>query len=295
MIADFLKQHGDYSNEKYFKDITTLKMGGHIEHYVLPNSFDDVKEIVEFLRKQHCDFKIIGNGSNLICGQSSYEGVVICLKKLNDFEISNDELYVQAGMMVPALANILAKQGLSCLEFASGIPGNIGGLISMNAGAYKSSMSDVVSEVLVLRNNEMIWLKNEDLNFSYRNSIFREHPHWVILAAKLKLGKKSSELIEELMADRLNRRKQTQPLDKPSAGSCFRNPEDTFAWKLIDGVGYRGFRVNGVRVSEKHSNFIINEKDGTAEDYLNIVYQIQKKVWDKYKIKLVMEVERFNC
>ena len=295
MIEEFLKQHGEYSSDKYLKDLTTLRMGGHVKHFVMPNGVDDLKAIIEYLKNNMIAFKLIGNGSNLICGESEFDGVVLNLKKLNSYEILNDEVYVEAGVMAPALANILAKQGLSCLEFASGIPGTMGGLIYMNAGAYKSDMSNVVNEVLVLKDNELIWMNNEECKFSYRHSIFHDHPHWVIVAAKLKLVKKSVELIEDLMQDRLQRRRQTQPLDLPSAGSCFRNPEDGFAWKLIDGINYRGVCKNGVCVSQKHSNFIVNNGNGTAEDYLNIAYEIQDKVKNKYGIKLVMEVEKFNC
>ena len=295
MIEDFLKQHSEYSNDKYFKDLTTLKMGGHIKHFVMPNSVDDLRQIINYLKNNAIVFKVIGNGSNLICGESEFNGVVISLKKLNSYEISNDEVYAEAGVMAPALANILAKQGLSCLEFASGIPGSIGGLIYMNAGAYKGAIADIVKEVLVLKDDELVWMKNDECNFSYRHSIFHDHPRWVVVAGKFKLVKKSSEVIEELMADRLQRRKQTQPLDKPSAGSCFRNPDNGFAWKLIDGIGYRGVCKNGVCVSEKHSNFIVNNGDGTAEDYLSIAYEIIDKVKDKYGVKLVMEVEKFNC
>ena len=295
MIEDFLKQHGDYSNNKCFKDLTTLKMGGPIAHFVVPNSFDDLKEIIEFLKANKIIFKVLGNGSNLICGESQFNGVVISLKKLNAYEISNEEVYVEAGVMAPMLANVLAKQGLSCLEFAAGIPGTIGGLVYMNAGAYKGEIGDVLNEVLVLKDNEFVWMKKEECNFSYRHSVFHDHPRWVIIAAKLKLVKKSNEIIEDLMNDRLQRRKQTQPLEMPSAGSCFRNPENGFAWKLIDSIGYRGVCKNGVCVSEKHSNFIVNTGSGTAEDYLGIAYEIQDKVKEKYGIKLVMEVEKFNC
>ena len=295
MIKAFLEKHGQYSDDKYFKDITTVKMGGRISHFVMPETVDDVKEIISFLKQNRIQFKVVGNGSNLICGESQYDGVVICLKQLNSYEIHNDEVYVEAGVLAPTLANILAKQGLSCLEFASGIPGCIGGLIYMNAGAYKGSMADVVLEVLVLKDDELVWMSNEEMNFSYRHSILHDHPRWVVIAAKLKLERKSPELIEELMADRLSRRKKTQPLNYPSAGSCFRNPEDGFAWKLIDGIGYRGYCINDVCVSDMHSNFIINNGNGKADDYLQIAYEIQDKVKEKYGIKLVMEVEKFNC
>ena len=295
MIADFLRKHGQYCDDKYFKDLTTLKMGGHISHFIVPETVEDLKDIIHFLKQNRIMFKVIGNGSNLVCGESEYNGVVINLKSLSAYEINNDEVYAEAGVLAPYLASILAKQGLSCLEFASGIPGTIGGLVYMNAGAYKGSMADVVKEVLVLKDDEFVWMKNDELQFSYRHSIFHDHPRWVVVAARLKLIKKDAAEIEDIMADRRQRRIATQPLDKPSAGSCFRNPDNDYAWKLIDGIGYRGYCLNGVCASEKHPNFIVNNGGGTADDYLSIAYQIQDKVKEKYGIKLVMEVEKFNC
>ena len=295
MIAQFLKQHGEYHDDKTFKDLTTLKMGGHIRHFIVQHSIDDLVIIVNHLTTNRISYKIIGNGSNLVCCESEYDGVVISLWKLDSYEINNDELYAEAGVMVPLLANNLAKQGYSALEFAAGIPGCIGGLVYMNAGAYKGSMSDIVKETLVLKDGELIWLNNDEMDFSYRHSILQDHPHWAIVAAKINLTRKDSQEILDLMADRLRRRKETQPLEMASAGSCFRNPEGTFAWKLIDGIGYRGKKVNGICVSEKHSNFIVNEGGGTADDYLGVVYQISDGVKEKYGIKLVMEVEKFNC
>ena len=294
MLETFLKSHGEYHDDRYFKDLTTLKMGGYIRHFVMPETAEDLKVIIAYLKSNRIIFKVIGNGSNLVCGESDYNGVVISLKKLNSYEINNDELYVEAGVSAPMLAQLLAKQGLSCLEFASGIPGCIGGLVYMNAGAYRSSMSDIIKEVLVLKDDELIWMNNDELRFSYRHSIFHDHPRWIIVAARLKLERKDPKEIEELMKDRLERRKNTQPLDKPSAGSCFRNPDDGFAWKLIDGIGYRGFAVNDVSVSRKHSNFIVNNGNGTAEDYLAIACQIQDKVKEKYGIRLIMEVEKLD-
>ncbi len=295
MTKEFLELHGEYHDDKCFKDLTTVKMGGHIAHFVMPENRQELKVIVNYLKTNKIPFKVIGNGSNLICGEKDYDGVVISLKKFNSYHIEDDVLYADAGVMVPALASVLAREGYSCLEFAGGIPGTIGGLVYMNAGAYKGSMADVVSEVEVLKDGELIWFNADELDFSYRHSIFHKHPRWVVVSAKLKLEKQDSKVIEDLMADRLRRRRDTQPLDKPSAGSCFRNPDEEAAWKLIDSIGYRGFRQGGVCVSDKHSNFIVNEENGTAQDYLDIVSQIQEKVKEKYGIRLVMEVEKFNC
>lgn len=295
MISDFLKKHGDYRDDRYFKELTTIKMGGPISHYVAPYNIPDLKEIISFARTNAIPFKIIGNGSNLIAGSSRYDGIIISLKRFDNYEIDNDQVYVESGVLAPYFSNVMAKAGLSGFEFASGIPGSLGGLIYMNAGAYKKEMADIIEEVTLLKDNEVIVMKKDELNFSYRHSIFQDHPHWIVLACKLKLTKKEPTEIKDLMEERFQRRKNTQPLDKPSAGSCFRNPEGKFAWELIDELGYRGKAVNGVKVSDKHSNFIINDGDGKAEDYLKLVYDIQDKVKEKYNIKLIMEVEKFNC
>lgn len=295
MLSEFLKKHGDYRDDKTFKELTTLKTGGNISHYVEPYSLDDLKEILSYIKDNKIDYKILGNGSNIIAGSNAYNGVVISLKHFDNYEIRNEEVYVEAGVLAPYLANVLANSGLSGFEFASGIPGSVGGLIYMNAGAYKKEMGDILKEVQVLRKDEIITLKKEELKLAYRYSIFQEHPHWTIISCTIKLSQKDSKEIKELMEERLTRRKNTQPLEKPSAGSCFRNPEGKFAWQLIDELGYRGYQINGIEVSNKHSNFIVNNGNGTAEDYLKIVYEIQRKVLDKYNIKLIMEVEKFNC
>lgn len=295
MIKEFLIKHGDYHDDKSFKDLTTIKMGGKISHYVEPYNIEDLKEIISFIRKNKIDYKILGNGSNIIAGSNDYKGIVINLKHFDNYEINNEEVYVEAGVLAPYFAQVLASAGLSGFEFASGIPGSIGGLVCMNAGAYKKEIGDILIDVTVLRNDELVTLKKDELKLAYRHSIFKEHPHWTIIACTLSLNHKDEKAIRELMEERLARRKATQPLDKPSAGSCFRNPEGKYAWEYIDNLGYRGYKVNDVEVSEKHSNFIVNNGCGKAEDYLSIVYDIQEKVASKYNVKLIMEVEKFNC
>ena len=296
MIEEFLSNHGYCSTNKKFKELTTVKMGGDIAYYVEPYSMNDLKEIIDFLKNHRISFKVIGNGSNLICGSNKYNGVVIKLNRLNNYQINDDDtVYVESGVMIPFLSRILANEGLSGLEFASGIPGNFGGLTYMNAGAYLKEMKDVIVSVNVLRDNEIITMSNEELDFSYRDSIFKHHPHWVILSGIIKVERKNKEEILELIENRFQRRKTSQPIEAFSAGSCFRNPSDNAAWKLIDSIGYRGYKLNGVEVSNKHSNFIVNTGNGKSEDYLAIAYDIQQKIKDKYGINLILEVEKFNC
>ena len=293
--VNFLSSHGDLRLDASVKEITTIKMGGKIKYLVSPFDLNRLKLIVTYLKEEMIPFKVFGRGSNMICGSGDYDGCIIRLDHINHYHFDEGMVCVEAGMMVPRLANVLSSQGLSGLEFASGIPGTIGGLIYMNAGAYKRSMMDIVDSVLVLIDGELKWLSNEEVRFSYRHSIFHDHNDWVIVAAKLHLVKDDPEKIRELMANRLSRRRATQPLDKPSAGSCFKNPDNDFAWRLIEGIGFRGYRYNGIMVSDKHPNFIVNNGGGNAEDFIATANLIQARVKNQYDVDLKMEVEIFNC
>jgi len=295
MIEDFLIKHGDYRSDRSFKELTTLKMGGEIAHYIEPYNLNELKEIIKFAKDICIPFKVLGNGSNLICGSSRFDGIVISLKHFDNYELKNESVYVEAGVLAPYFSLLCLRNGYRGLEFASGIPGTIGGLIYMNAGAYKKDIGSLVKEVLVLKDDEIVRMNKEELKFAYRYSIFQEHPRWIVIAAYLELYEGDIEEAKELIEDRAKRRRSTQPLNMPSAGSCFRNPSDVFAWELIDGIGYRGKRVGGVEVSTKHSNFLVNAGGGLAEEYLELALDIQEKVKEKYDIKLIMEAEKFNC
>ena len=295
MIGKYLKKHGDYRTDLSFKELTTIKMGGKIEHFVMPYNVDELIEIYNYIKENNIDYKVLGNGSNLIVGDKTYDGIVISLKHFDDYKIVDNDLYVQAGVLAPYLAQILAREGLSGFEFASGIPGTIGGLIFMNAGAYKKEMKDIIKEVYVIDDGVKKTLQVDDIDFGYRSSSFQKDNKVIIVGAKLAFTKSDKEAIFELMEDRFLRRRHTQPLDKFSAGSCFRNGDDFFVWKLIDELGLRGYKINNIEVSEKHSNFIINNGGGNAKDFIEMTSLIRKKVKEKYNIDLIEEVEKFNC
>ena len=295
MIGKFLKKHGDYRTDLSFKELTTIKMGGKIEHFVQPYNVDELINIYNYLKENKIPYKVIGNGSNLVCGQKTYDGVVISLKHFDDYSINGNELYVDAGVLAPYLAQILAREGLSGFEFASGIPGTIGGLIFMNAGAYKKETKDIIKEVVILDDGVKKTVPINDIKFGYRSSSFQSDPKVIIIGATLKLSKSDKDTIIDLMEDRFKRRRKTQPLDKFSAGSCFRNGDDYFVWELIDKIGYRGYKVNDIEVSEKHPNFIINNGNGTADDFIKVLNEIETKIKDNFNIDLIEEVEKFNC
>lgn len=277
-----------------FKTLTTFKVGGIAKYVVFPNNIDSLKNLMNYLKEKGINYKVLGNGSNTIPSDKNYDGIIIKLTNLTNFEINNNILMADAGCSLMKLANDISKQGYTNLEWACGIPGTIGGAIYMNAGAYKKSISDIVLSVTILdENNNIKELLKHDLIFSYRNSIFMQK-NWICLKVKLDIKKGNQEEIEDIISDRRRRRLESQPLDYPSAGSVFENPEGLFAGHLIEECNLKGYRYGGAEISSKHANFIINKDNATASDIKYLIDMAKKKVYDKYNINLKMEQELFN-
>lgn len=274
---------------------TTYKVGGEVKYFVTPASIEELIELLKKLKEENTKYIIIGNGSNTIFSNNYYDGVVINLSNINKVEFNDKKVYVEAGYQLIKLAIDAANRNLSGLEFAAGIPGNIGGSIYMNAGAYKSDMSSVIDEVTFLDENLNIkTLKKEELEFGYRESIFQKH-NYVIISCVMSLTSGDKDEIIEIINDRKERRISTQPLEYPSAGSVFRNPSDTvFAGKLIEDLGLKGYSIGGAKVSEKHANFIINTGNATGEDIKSLIDYIKKLVMEKYNIELQVEQRFMN-
>lgn len=274
---------------------TTYKVGGKARYFVYPKNEIALMRLLKETKENQIETKIIGKGSNLLVSDDDYDGMVICLDRyFNEVIFEKNKVSAYAGQSIIYLAHEAMKRGLSGLEFASGIPGTVGGACFMNAGAYKSEMKDVVEAVWVLKEGNCVWMSVEECKFSYRNSIFKRNPDWVILAVRFHLTPKDPLEIKELMDSRRQRRMASQPLDKPSAGSVFKNPEDMPAWKYIEESGLRGKCINGAKVSEKHANFIVNEREAKAQDIYDLIELIQKSVYEKFNVFLKAEVECFN-
>ncbi|MDO4416380.1 MAG: UDP-N-acetylmuramate dehydrogenase [Erysipelotrichaceae bacterium] len=294
-LYEELKRYSEVDVDVPLSKMTTLRIGGKAKYTVYPENQVALDSIIRVLKKRGVTYKLIGKGSDLLCSDEDFDGVIIRLDRhCHNSYFDENRLTVQAGCSIIMLAVEAMKKGLSGLEFASGIPGTVGGAIFMNAGAYKSSMSDILDEVLVLRDNTSEWIKAEDCEFSYRSSIFQKHPDWIILGARMTLTPKDSKEISDLMEDRRKRRMASQPLEYPTCGSVFRNPEGMNAWQLIDGIDYRGKRIGDAMVSDKHCNFICNMGNAKAEDYLTLVKEIQEAVYEKYGVMLHTEMEMFN-
>lgn len=294
-IYSKISQFAKVEKDSAFSKMTTLRIGGSIAYVVYPETLLALQGIMDVIEEHHLTFKVVGKGSNLLCSDDHYDGVVIRFDRfMNQTYVYGDHIYAYAGCSYVLLSNIAMKHGLSGLEFASSIPGTVGGAIFMNAGAYKEDTAMVVEKVLVFQQGKLVWLDQKDCAYQYRTSIFQKHPEWLIIAAIFHLKPKDSALIQEVMEDRRARRMAAQPLNYPSCGSVFKNPNGKNAWQCVEEIGYRGKRIGGAMVSEKHCNFIINVDQAKATDYLNLVKEIQQKVKQQLGIELHTEMERFN-
>ena len=274
---------------------TTYKVGGTCKYFITPKDLEELINLVKYLKDKNIKYMILGNGSNTIFSSKEYDGVIINLTNLNSMKIEDNKIFVEAGYQLIKLSMDALNNSLSGLEFAAGIPGNIGGAIFMNAGAYKSDMSELVESVTFLDENlELQTLRKDELEFSYRKSIFQKR-NCIIISTVLNLIPGDKEEIKALMDKRKARRLESQPLEYPSAGSVFRNPsEDIFAGKLIEDLGLKGYKIGGAKISEKHANFIINDGDATGEDIKALIDYIKTKVKEKYNIDLHVEQRFIN-
>ncbi len=271
---------------------TTFRIGGPADLFVTPGSIQAVADSIRICKETQTPYAVIGNGSNLLVSDTGYRGVIIQIgRNLNQVSVNGEEIRAQAGAMLSVIAKTALSESLTGFEFASGIPGTLGGAAVMNAGAYGGEMKDVLTEVTVLtREGEIRTIPAEKLEMGYRTSLAAKNG-WIILEAVLKFQKGDAEAIRGRMEELKMQRVTKQPLDLPSAGSTFKRPEGYFAGKLIMDAGLRGFTVGGAQISEKHCGFVVNKGGATAEDVRNLICAVQKKVQEDAGVKLEPEVK----
>ena len=291
MIRDFIKNldiefYENISLRKY----NTYRLDTIVKYLVFPNNKEDLREVLKFLKSNDIKYVVLGNGSNVIFKNDYYDGMVILLNKFNSIVVDGDIVEVGAGYSLPKLALEVSKMGLGGLEFAAGIPGLVGASVAMNAGAYNSSMEEVVESVLVLDEEyNFVVLKKDELDFSYRSSLFKKNKNYIIISVVMKLENSDSlELVDKINKRRI-KRVESQPLDMPSAGSVFRNPDGMYAGELIEKCGLKGCSVGGASVSLKHANFIVNNGNAKGSDIVSLIKKIQDEVMDKYGVLLILE------
>ena len=274
---------------------TSFRTGGNAACFIEPENAEQLAKVLSYLQKTEQDYFVLGNGSNLLVSDLGYDGVVIYIgDKTSKICVDGSRITVQAGALLSQTAHAAMEAGLTGMEFASGIPGSIGGAMMMNAGAYDGEMSRIVESVTVLDpSGESMILENETMEFGYRTSILKNRP-FVVTEVTLRLQEGDREQIQAKMADFAARRREKQPLNYPSAGSTFKRPEGYFAGKLIMDSGLRGYRIGGAQVSEKHCGFIINSGNATSEDISELMDEVIQRVKERFGVTLEPEVIRLG-
>ena len=276
---------------------TTFRIGGPARVFVSSDNIDKIIKTIELLKKEEQEYFILGNGSNLLV--AGYNGIVVSTENLKELNIEKEDgdmtyIYAQAGVMLSRAAVLASESSLTGFEFAGGIPGSIGGAVSMNAGAYGGEIKDViVSADVLMEDGSVVKMTNKELELSYRNSIIQKK-NLVVLSAEFALKKGKKEEILAKMKDFSTRRRDKQPLEYASAGSTFKRPEGYFAGKLVDDAGLRGYRVGNVMVSEKHCGFVVNVGGGTCEEAKAVITHVREEVEKKFGVILEMEVRKLG-
>lgn len=281
------------SSDEPMSEHTTFEVGGPADLFVEPVTSEQICEVVEICREAGVDFRVIGRGSNLLVSDDGFRGVVICTAgALDNAGVDGRTMRCDAGVSLADAAEMACELGLSGLEFASGIPGTVGGAVFMNAGAYDGQIADVIGEARVLdpETGEIFDLSAKELELGYRTSKVRRDG-LVCLWATFNLKPGEMENIRATIDDLTARREEKQPLEMPSAGSTFKRPEGYFAGKLISDAGLRGCKVGGAQVSEKHAGFVVNAGGATAADILNLIRHVQDEVRSQFGVELEPEVQ----
>ncbi|WP_035710083.1 UDP-N-acetylmuramate dehydrogenase [Salibacterium aidingense] len=271
---------------------TTWKIGGPADIFIEPDSIKSLEKTMAIIQPYHLPWRAIGRGSNLLVDDEGIEGIVIKLgQKMEYMERDGGRIRAGGGFSFIKLATILSKDGYSGLEFAGGIPGTVGGAVFMNAGAHGSDMSQILVKAHVLYpDGRLVWLSNEELEFSYRTSrLQKEKAICAEAVIQLKPGNKE-EVVQEMKKHK-NYRRETQPWNYPCAGSVFRNPLPNHAGELIEKAGLKGYRNGGAQISEQHANFIVNIDHAKAADVLGIINHVKNTIYDLYGVTMNTEVE----
>jgi UDP-N-acetylmuramate dehydrogenase len=272
---------------------TTMKIGGPADLLIEPSSLENIQRVMSFIKDRQLPWRAIGRGSNLLVSDKGIEGVFIKLGSgLDHLSINESTITVGGGHSLVSLSTLISKKGLSGLEFASGIPGSVGGAVYMNAGAHGSDISKILTKAHILfENGEIEWLSRDEMEFTYRTSVLQKKRPGIVLEAEFILIKGDRAAIVSQMQKNKDYRKETQPWNFPCAGSIFRNPLPHYAGKLIEDAGLKGYQIGGAKISEMHGNFIVNAGNAKAKDVLDLIQYIKNTIQNLYGIKMETEVE----
>ena len=291
MIENFLIENKiKYLKDESLKKHTTFKVGGKADFVVSPSNLSVLSKLIKYLNENDIKYYFLGNGSNVIFNDQGFKGVIIKSQGFNDCSFDGTKAYFGAGVSMTYAAKLCGEKGLSGIEFCYGIPGNIGGGIFMNAGAYGGEISQNIVYVKYLdENGDPQTICKADCNFDYRHSCFMGKKRF-ILGAEFELTPKPKDEIISFMEDIMKRRIEKQPLDKPSAGSSFKRPEGYFAAALIDECGLKGKSIGGASISEKHAGFIVNNGGATCRDIVRLADLVSDTVYKEKGVRIEKEM-----
>jgi UDP-N-acetylmuramate dehydrogenase len=274
------------------KKHTSFRIGGPADIMVVPHDSEQVKTAIEIFKAHNIPYFIMGRGSNLLVRDKGIRGGVIKLADgFSKAKVTDRQIQAQAGILLSSLSNLALRAELTGLEFASGIPGTLGGAVAMNAGAYGGEIKDVIEKVIVLdENQKVLSFTNSEMNFGYRKSIV-QNTKMIVLEVYMTLEKGNYQESKEKIKELTKRRREKQPLNYPSAGSTFKRPVGYYAGKLIQDSGLKGMRVGNAQISELHSGFIINMGDATAEDVIKLIEKVKTRVYDRFGVNLEPELK----
>ena len=290
-LLDILHEENIKLDES-MKKHTSFRVGGVADILVKPRNEEEIIDVINLFKKENIPYLVMGNGSNMLVKDGGIRGVVIKISdSFNYFEINENQVVANSGAMLSIIGKAVLKSDLKGFEFASGIPGTLGGAITMNAGAYGGEMKDIIESVRVIdENGEILELENEEMKFSYRNSIVKEK-NYIVLSAKINLQKGDYDEIKSTMDEMTKKRVNNQPLNLPSGGRTFKRPEGYIAAKLIQDANLKGLTLRGAQVSEKHSGFIVNTGEATAKDIINLIDIVKNIVKLKFNVELEEEIK----
>jgi UDP-N-acetylmuramate dehydrogenase len=289
-LREIIPESNIYMNEPMASH-TTFRVGGPADCMIEPETEEQLSKVCRYLRLIDTPFAVLGNGSNTIVRDAGYEGIILHLgSKYADIVVDGNCIRAKSGALLSSVARAAYENGLTGMEFASGIPGTIGGAVVMNAGAYGGEMKQIVTDVEVVdASGEILCLDNDTMEFGYRTSIIKNRP-FIVSEVFIKLTPGDKDEIKAKMDELAAKRREKQPLEYPSAGSTFKRPEGYFAGELIMNAGMRGYQTGGARVSDKHCGFVVNMGNATASDVQDVITEVQERVKERFGVELEPEV-----
>lgn len=293
LCNEFERANIEYKKQVLLSEYSTFRIGGYASVVAFPKNECELVKIIAIAKYKNIKYIVIGNGSNILFSDQGYGGLIVSTLNIKNFSIDGDTMNVGCGVSITGAAVEARKASLSGLEFAYGIPGTIGGAVFMNAGAYGSDISKILSSVRVFDSDEnsVYDIDANELELEYRSSIFMRKMNLTILSAELKLSYGDTDNIALLMKENMRLRKEKQPLEYPNAGSIFKRTQGYFMGKIIEECGLKRYTIGGAQVSEKHAGFIINKGGATADDFLRLIELVKDRVYAEFGIELEEEIE----